>query len=52
MSTLVSLILVGLSLSQTPHTVQPFPDVPRNHWAYSAVTELHEKGILQGYPGQ
>jgi hypothetical protein len=48
MSTLLSLMLVGVSLGQTPQPVQPFPDVPKTHWAYSAVTELHEKGILKG----
>jgi len=45
-----SLILVGLSFGQTPQPVRPFPDVPKTHWAYSAVTELHERGILRGYP--
>jgi hypothetical protein len=50
MSTLFSLILVSLSLGQTPRPVQPFPDVPKTHWAYAAVTELHERGILKGYP--
>jgi S-layer homology domain len=52
MSTLLSLMLVGLSLGQTPQPVQPFPDVPKTQRAYAAVTELHEKGILKGYPGQ
>lgn len=51
MFTLISLLLVGVALGRTPQSVQPFPDVPKNHWAYAAVTELHEKGILQGYPG-
>ncbi|HLJ57418.1 MAG TPA: S-layer homology domain-containing protein [Chthonomonadaceae bacterium] len=27
-----------------------FPDVPKSHWAYAAVTELKAKGILLGYP--
>ncbi len=29
-----------------------FPDVPKTHWAYQAVTELAQKGILQGYPAK
>ena len=29
-----------------------FPDVPKSHWAYQAVTELAQKGILQGYPAE
>jgi hypothetical protein len=28
----------------------PFPDVPKNHWAYDAVEQLRERGILRGYP--
>jgi hypothetical protein len=27
-----------------------FPDVPKNHWAYHAVTHLKSLGILKGYP--
>jgi hypothetical protein len=27
-----------------------FPDVPKDHWAYQAVTELKQRGILRGYP--
>ncbi|HLK59672.1 MAG TPA: S-layer homology domain-containing protein [Chthonomonadaceae bacterium] len=29
---------------------QPFADVPQDHWAYQAVTDLQSKGILIGYP--
>lgn len=28
----------------------PFKDVPTDHWAYQAVTDLQQKGILLGYP--
>jgi len=51
MFSLFPLILAGMSLSQTSQPVQPFPDVPKTHWAYAAVTDLHERGILKGYPG-
>ncbi len=27
-----------------------FPDVPANHWAYQAVTDLANKGYVKGYP--
>ncbi len=27
-----------------------FPDVPQNHWAHKAVTNLHGSDIVQGYP--
>jgi hypothetical protein len=33
-------------------TTQPFPDVPKGHWAYEAVMELKQKGILIGYPSR
>jgi hypothetical protein len=29
---------------------QPFPDVPRDHWAFDAVEQLRKQGILRGYP--
>jgi hypothetical protein len=28
----------------------PFPDVPRDHWAFDAVEQLRQLGILRGYP--
>lgn len=28
----------------------PFKDVPTDHWAYQAVTDLQQKGIIVGYP--
>jgi hypothetical protein len=27
-----------------------FPDVPQNHWAYAAVQNLADKGLVKGYP--
>jgi hypothetical protein len=29
---------------------QPFPDVPRDHWAFGAVERLRKAGIVIGYP--
>lgn len=29
---------------------KPFPDVPKDHWAYEAVETLRQKRILLGYP--
>jgi hypothetical protein len=28
----------------------PFPDVPRGHWAFDAVEQMRQRGILRGYP--
>src|SRR5215210_1992272 len=30
----------------------PFADVPTDHWAYDAVNELAQHGIVNGYPDQ
>ncbi len=27
-----------------------FPDVPNNHWAYEAVSDLSRRGLVEGYP--
>lgn len=52
---LVSLGLLALAgpvlaTDTAPRRTTPFPDVPRNHWAFSAVEELRERGIVRGYP--
>ncbi len=31
---------------------QYFKDVPKNHWAYEAVQELAERGIIEGFEGK
>ncbi|HEX6971011.1 MAG TPA: S-layer homology domain-containing protein [Limnochordia bacterium] len=28
----------------------PFPDVPRDHWAYDAITDLAAAGLVEGFP--
>lgn len=43
----ICLILAGVCGGQA---TEGFSDVPRNHWAYAAVTDLKAKGILNGYP--
>ena len=45
-ATLVVLLLV-IAL---PVFAQEFPDVPPDHWAYQAVQELVNAGIIEGYP--
>lgn len=40
-----------LALMMAPAFAQsPFADVPTDHWAYNAVNDLAEKGLLEGYP--
>ncbi|HRF59337.1 MAG TPA: S-layer homology domain-containing protein [Fimbriimonadaceae bacterium] len=43
-----TLVCAALSM----HFVQPgpFKDVPKDHWAASAVENLRREGILVGYP--
>jgi hypothetical protein len=33
-----------------PVRTEPFPDVPKEHWAFDAVEQLRKLGILRGYP--
>jgi len=52
-TTLVLALMVSLAFVGTIAVAQPakpFPDVPKDHWAYQAVMELKAKGILIGYP--
>lgn len=43
----IAAVLLAISL---PVFAQEFPDVPPDHWAYDAVQELVDAGIIQGYP--
>src|SRR2546423_3401973 len=49
---LIQLLAAAAAISgvqaQTP--VPPFPDVPKDHWAFPAVESLRVKGIVRGYP--
>jgi len=38
------------STDSAPIRTTPFPDVPKTHWAYDAVEQLRQLGILRGYP--
>ena len=48
---LVALVnqLAGVKEPVAP-TVQPFPDVPANHWAYEYLNNLVAMGVIEGYP--
>ncbi len=46
-----TLVCMGAAmLLSTAAFAQSYPDVPTGHWAYDAVTELTNDGIVQGYP--
>jgi len=40
----------GGGTDRAPIRTTPFPDVPRDHWAYDAVEQMRQLGILRGYP--
>ncbi|CAN5387889.1 hypothetical protein BH11ARM2_BH11ARM2_31690 [soil metagenome] len=42
-------LFAALALGQT---IFAPADVPKNHWAFSAVNEMVEEGLLKGYPSQ
>lgn len=44
------LVLLAACLLALPALAKDMPDVPFTHWAYDAVDELTDIGILQGYP--
>src|ERR1700677_1546437 len=37
-------------IDRTLSAVTPFPDVPENHWAYQALAQLAQDGLITGYP--
>ncbi len=42
--------MVGSPSGQTQQRSLLFPDVPENHWAYSYIKKLADRGLLEGYP--
>jgi len=52
-ATALGLAAFGVAaITATPAVAQQgtFPDVPANHWAYQAVTDLAKRGYIQGDP--
>ncbi len=48
LSIAISIILIPSLLSAS----MIFEDVPKNHWAYDAVAELADRGIIEGFEGK
>ncbi|MBQ1856343.1 MAG: S-layer homology domain-containing protein, partial [Anaerovibrio sp.] len=48
-SALTTALVVGTTVSAFAAS-SPFSDVPADHWAYNAVSELASEGVLAGYP--
>ena len=47
---LLSVISLARSGAATAQECIPFPDVPKDHWAYAAVTRLKCQRIVKGSP--
>ena len=47
-ATLTSALVIG-SFSTSLAASNPFKDVQPTHWAYKAVSELADAGIIEGY---
>src|SRR5579871_3470216 len=43
-------LLLALPLASVRMLAQTPSDVPKDHWAYSAVEDLAGKGLIKGYP--
>ena len=48
LTAMTTALVVGAA-STTFAAANPFSDVPSNHWAYDAVTQLAADGIIEGY---
>jgi len=46
----LSVLALGWVSAVKAQDVKPFEDVKPDHWAYQAVTDLQQKGIITGYP--
>ena len=47
-SALTTALVVGAA-STTFAAANPFSDVPADHWAYDAVAQLAQDGVIEGY---
>ncbi len=45
---LAAALSVGLAAPTMAHTTPDFTDVPRDHWAYEAIMEMADAGVIKG----
>src|SRR5436305_15352563 len=43
-------VVAAIAVARPALAQGPFADVPTDHWAYDAVNELAQRGIVNGYP--
>lgn len=46
---LTTAVMVGMMSATSFAATNPFSDVPHDHWAYDAVSDLAKEGIVNGY---
>ncbi len=46
----LSVLAISMAAPSQAQNAKLFQDVPQSHWAYDAVTDLQNRGILLGYP--
>ncbi len=49
LTTILTVALFAVPALAAPAT-NPFMDVPANHWAYDAISQLASRGVISGYP--
>ena len=42
----------ALTAGVSAYAANPFSDVSPDDWAYQAVSDLSDQGVVEGYPGQ
>ncbi|MDO9508684.1 MAG: S-layer homology domain-containing protein, partial [Thermovirgaceae bacterium] len=43
-------VIALVAFAAPAFAANPFMDVPMNHWAYDAVSQLASRGVVSGYP--
>jgi hypothetical protein len=46
----IAALALALALAPQSFSATSFSDLPESHWAYKAVSDMAEKGIVNGYP--
>ncbi|MDD2430324.1 MAG: S-layer homology domain-containing protein [Firmicutes bacterium] len=47
---MLSIIVLGIILSNLAFAALPPTDVPKTHWAYESIMKILDSGLMEGYP--
>ena len=50
LTVMMLIALLVMSIAGVANAASSYDDVPRDHWAYTALDYLTERGVLEGYP--